>query len=123
MASTEFFDSQDIEKLMEISKNVVSHDIDQVYMTASIMAVMLSSEKNKQRQRDTITEVFNEKFDNEKFRWSQDSKMIDWGQYVVLPSWIKSRIRPFPVAWWQLSVSIALIAILYVVVLDYIKLT
>ena len=32
MGATEFFDYEDIEKLLKISKDVVGHNIDQVWM-------------------------------------------------------------------------------------------
>ena len=88
---------------------------------ASVMAVMLSSEKTKKRQRDIMNEVFDERFENEKFKWSQEAKMIDWGHYINFPSWVHIKPRPFPLALWHLTVSISLIAILYMTVLNYIS--
>ena len=82
---------------MKISKDVVGHNIDQVWMVASVMAVMLSSEKNKKRQRDIMNEVFDERFENEKkFKWSQEAKMIDWGHYINFPSWIHIKPTSIP---------------------------
>lgn len=121
MCPTEYFDSEDIEKLMELSKNVVEHEIDTIYQNATVIAILQNSKKTKEREKALLKEAMEEMFDNEKFRWSQDSKMIDWGQYVNLPSWVRTKISPFPVAWWQLSVSITLMAILYVTVLNYIS--
>lgn len=121
MCPTEYFDSEDIEKLMELSKKIVGHEFDPVYQNATVIAILQNSKKTKEREKALLKEVMEEMFDNEKFRWSQDSKMIDWGQYVHFPRWMKVRPRPFPVAWWQLSVSITLMAILYVTVLNYIS--
>lgn len=121
MGPTEFFDSEDIEKLMQVSKQVIGHDIDQVWMMASIQAIMQNSEKNNERQKAIMNKVFDERFENEKFKWSQDSKMMDWGHYINFPSWIHIKPRPFPLALWHLSVSISLIAILYMTVLNYIS--
>lgn len=121
MCPTEYFDCEDIEKLMELSKKIVGHEFDPVYQNATVIAILQNSKKTKEREKALLKEVMEEMFDNEKFRWSQDSKMIDWGQYVHFPRWMKVRPRPFPVAWWQLSVSITLMAILYVTVLNYIS--
>ena len=118
----EYFDCDDVTRLIELSKKAVSHNIDYVYVQATILAILMNSKKTKKMQREMFEDVFDEKFDNENFRWAMDSKMIDWGKYVILPSWIKTKIRPFPMAWWQLSVSATLIAILYVVVMNYIGL-
>lgn len=112
IVSDEYLDIEDILKINKLAKDVRVYEESPVHTMAQVSEIMMDSEKNRRRHKAIMKEVLNEYFDTEKFRWSQDSKMIDWGQYVFLPKWMRISIKPFPVAWFQISVVAMLVLIL-----------
>ena len=119
LTKDECFDSEDIKKLIDLSKKVMSHDIDQVYVKASILAIILGSEKTREKVKGLMGEVIDEKLGGEKFRWSQESQRLDWGHYIHLPKWLGKNLPPFPFALWQLAVTVSLVMIIFFEMLNY----
>jgi hypothetical protein len=119
MLPDEYLDSEDIEKLMKVSDKVVGHKYDDMCKHANAIEIMLSSKKNRKRQKEIMMEAFTEMFDNDKFRWSQESQRLDWGHYIHLPKWLVKNLPPFPFALWQLAVTVSLVMIIFLEILNY----